>query len=63
MIGDPIADPRAKVTADLNDQITVFFATGHSVQQIPRGVTGDKRITGAVSPPPALKDPRLKTKS
>ncbi len=46
MIGVPMADPRAKIAADLNRQIDQFFAAGREVREIAIGVSADAPVVG-----------------
>lgn len=49
MIGAPMPDPRHKIAADLNRKIDRFFATGHEIQQIARGVSADAPFFGTTT--------------
>lgn len=46
MIGVPMADPRAKIAADLSRQIDQFFAAGREVREIAIGVSADTPVMG-----------------
>ena len=47
MIGVPLPDPRAEVTAKINRALDDFFGAGKHAQQIPAGVSAEVPMFGA----------------
>ncbi|EJM71635.1 hypothetical protein PMI29_01305 [Pseudomonas sp. GM49] len=44
MIGVPMPNPRDSIIANLNQQLDHYFGTGHSVQEIAPGVSGQREL-------------------